>query len=488
MRSSRVLFLAFPFVTLLFATAAEPAKLPETFLVKPGQKVLLLGDSIIAPGMYGHVMNTLLDRLYPGHGVTFHSFGIAGISTKTMGPALAKALTGQTYDWVLINLGHNDVGQYPAEEFQTVHGPALLAAVRKLHTGRLGWMSLVGSEPSPYFDLQERAQDKGRFLQVPPKVAAYAAATQALCAAEQIAYVPLHETVSPLLAARAQQDLRLAFTMDGVHPNLLGNWVIGAALLQALGLRPPATEVELLQADATADHGRRPVTWLPAPVTLKFPGLFLAVKLLPPPSAELPCPLAKAPITVDGDLAEWGDAPACALAAPRHVTMELTPRATGYAASLRAARDATNLYFAGTITEPDVGEGAWFPEIVELLVDARKDPTRSGNVWQRTPGLTQFCVHRDFTDAAAPTHARAMANGDAKQGAGIAAAARRVAGGYSFELAIPLANFALIEVKEGSGVPFNWAVSYTDQAINLDWLGLMSRSSSTYGYGRLVWR
>jgi hypothetical protein len=32
----------------------------------------------------------------------------------------------------------------------------------------------------------------------------------------------------------------------------------------------------------------------------------------------------------------------------------------------------------------------------------------------------------------------------------------------------------------------NWAVSYSDQVLNLDWQGMMSRSANTFGYGTLV--
>ena len=78
------------------------------------------------------------------------------------------------------------------------------------------------------------------------------------------------------------------------------------------------------------------------------------------------------------------------------------------------------------------------------------------------------------------------ANGDASQGEGVRAAAARTDDGYSLEAAIPLANFREIQIGPGTSVPWDWAVSFTDQSVNLDWMGLMSRTQSTRGYGLLT--
>jgi hypothetical protein len=87
---------------------AERNDWPVNCIIRPGDNVLLLGDSIIAPGMYGYVANSLLDRTYPDSGVTFYSFGIAGTTVESILPHLADALKGREYDWILLNFGHND--------------------------------------------------------------------------------------------------------------------------------------------------------------------------------------------------------------------------------------------------------------------------------------------------------------------------------------------------------------------------------------------
>ena len=178
--------------------------------------------------------------------------------------------------------------------------------------------------------------------------------------------------------------------------------------------------------------------------------------------------------------------PDCRVSAPLHVTWELVPRcASAYWASARTCRDGQNLYFAFQVRSPDVKEGTVFPEIVELFLDARKDTSATGSVWHRPKGLTQFAFHRDFRDPDRPA-VTIGANGDASQGEGVRAAVARAADGYTLEVAIPVANFRQIEVVPGTAIPWDWAVSFTDQAVNLDWLGLMSRMQSTRGYGWLV--
>lgn len=62
----------------------------------------------------------------------------------------------------------------------------------------------------------------------------------------------------------------------------------------------------------------------------------------------------------------------------------------------------------------------------------------------------------------------------------------RASGFGAAEQAIPLSAFKRVTIGKGSGLPFDWAVSYTDQALNLDWLGLMGRCSSATGHGSWV--
>jgi hypothetical protein len=461
--------------------SGEPAKQaawPAGCLIQPGQRILLLGDSIIGPGMYGHAANSLLDKLYPDSGVTFHCFGMAGTTTESIQPHLEGTLKGKSYDWILLNFGHNDAGKFTPEAFKE-SGKRLLAAMRALSPARFGWMGVLGAEPSPYADDAQQARQREKHV-------ALARATKELCEAEKVAYIPLHEAFTEMLRERQAQGLKLAFTMDTSHPNVLGNWLVGAALLHGLGFKPEPMTLDLLQGEATSDQGRLPVEPLEKPLDVRFESLFLRVRLIPPPVSRVACEMARPAIVLDGKLTEWKDVPECRISAPLHVTWELVPRcASAYAASARTCRDAETLYFAFQVKAPDVKEGTVFPEIVELFIDARKDTSSTGVVWHRTKGLTQFAFHRDFRDPEKPAVV-VGANGDASQGEGVRAAVARAADGYTLEVAIPAANFRQIEVKPGAAIPWDWAVSFTDQAVNLDWLGLMSRMQSTRGYGWLV--
>ncbi len=466
----------------LRANNAWPADAP----IRPGQRVLFFGDSIVGPGMYSYVVNALLDELAPGSGVTFHSSGKAMATSQSILPDVERMVTGHPYDWILINFAHNDVGRYDADEFRTVHAPALLGEVRKHHAGRIGWLSILGNEPSPYADEPGRERQTAQCEATRQKQAVYAEAVRQLCADEGLHYVPLFEPMSHILDQRREKQILTAFTMDSVHPNLVGSWIIGGVLYQSLGLPVRPLTVDVLPGDVWCDQSRLNPDPRDEPVSLAFDSLFLTLRLVPPAERVVPAMRLPVPVSLDGDPAEWGDIAPVTIRPPLNVTWELTPRASalGYAAAMRAGHDGETLYMLFEVTTPYTGPGEHFQEIIEVFIDAREDRSRTGNVWRRTPGLTQFVFMRDFTGAE-PTSARAAANGDASQGMNLRAAARKTADGYVLEAAIPLANFKHIDLLEDA-VPFHWAVSFSDQVINLDWQGLMSRSSSTFGYGRLI--
>jgi hypothetical protein len=348
-------------------------------------------------------------------------------------------------------------------------------------------MSVLGSEPTPYANEPSESKRAASLLESRAKHVVIARATKEICESEGIVYVPLHEAFAQLLRERDEQGLKLTFTMDGSHPNLLGNWLVGAALLQCLGFEPERVTVEVLQGEAASDHGRLSVSLASRPVRIRFESLFLEVVLVPPPEPRVVCRRAAAPITLDGRTDDWQGIDEHTISPPANVTWELVPRcAHAYKASVRTCYDDAFLYFAFRVKEPDVGEGETFPEIVEVFIDARKDTSVSGNVWRQTPGLTQFVFHRSFSDAAKGPGVRVGVNGDRSQGDGVRAAVARSDDGYVIEAAIPLASFKQIAVKPGVILPWDWAVSFTDQSVNLDWLGLMSRSQSTRGYGELL--
>jgi len=475
-------------IVLAVAAASRPspaADLPEEFALRPGESVLFLGDSIVGPGMYSYVANSLLERLYPGQKITCRSFGIAGSTAKSILPHLPKALGDARYDWIVLNFGHNDSGQCSADEFKA-NARTLIREIRKLSQAKLAWMSVLGSEPSPFAGEpgQEGRKKQTEDSRTKQKIIAHA--TQELAKEERILYLPTHEAFSQLLEEREVQKLPICFTYDGVHPNLLGNWILGASILQCLGLKPAPVRVEVLQSDATCDQGRLPVRRLDKPLAVDFENLFLKVNLIPAADWRAVA-VNRAGIVLDGDLEDWEGIAEHRIAAPLHVTWELVPgHAAEYAAAMRTCHDAKNLYFAFEVKEPNVDEGAWFPEIIEVFLDGRKDTTTPANMWRGTPGLTQFAFHRDFTGKAGTANAKVMTNGDTSQGEGLKAAAKRSAEGYVLEAAIPLSNFKQIKIEQGTVLPLDWAVSFTDQVLNLDWLGLMGRSANTMGYGVLV--
>lgn len=474
-------------VWVLFHTANVASAELASLTIQPNQKVLILGDSIAAPGMYSHAANEILLAAGMESPPLFASFGKAGATAQSILADVPRALENGPYDWILVNFGQNDANRFSADEFKE-HSRKLLALLReKAPLARLGWISLIGVEPTAWADDPLQAKRGEKLLEGRRKSATIAVATRELCEEEGILYVPLFESVEQILRERRDRGLRISFTMDSVHPNLAGYWVYGAALMRSLGFRLSPMERDVLQADAFSDQGRLMVDTRSAALALGFEGLFLNVRLIPPPTDEIVSRRRTILIDVDGNLAEWSDVPRVRIAPPLHVTMECVPgsaRTGRYAAALQSVYDEANLYFALHVTEPNTENGNWFQEIVEIFIDGRSDPSPSGNVWRKTPGLTQYCFHRDFSGV--KPRVGVTVNGDNSQAEGITAAAQPEPGGYTLEIAIPLRNFKQVAFSPGFRCPFDWAVSFTDQALNLDWMGLMSRSSSTRGYGWLI--
>lgn len=469
------------------ALGAEEKELPSTFLIKKGQKVLLLGDSIVAPGMFSYVINTLLDRLYPGNDITFYSYGKAGATAQSILPDVAKAFKDHSFDWVIINFGHNDANKYSADEFKQTYAPALLREVRKYHKGEIGWTSILGSEPSPHQKEKRPNKRNAGIFKTREKQLPFINALKRICNQYKLHYLGLHEAMDCVLADRQNQRFKICFTMDTVHPNLPGNWLVGALLLQSLGLEPKETTIEVLPGNAFTDHGQEGTFTLQKPMLISLPSCFLSIKLIPPRESTVVSVFRNKPVVLDGMDSDWEGIKSYEIGSPLNVTWELRPRCCSkgnYSASLQSCYDNKNLYFLIKVNEPDLGKAAWFDELIEIFIDARKDRKRSGNVWRRTPGLTQFLFSRDFSGKY-KTNVKAWANGDKEQGKNIQAVAKKTRSGYMVEAAIPLNNFKQIDLLKENRVPFDWAVSFSDQILNFDWQGLMSRSQSTFSYGWL---
>ena len=108
----------------------QPAeKPPETLLIKPGDKISYMGDSITAAGGYLRLTAYVLKTAYPELNLPpFVNAGIGGQKAENMEPRFEKDVKlAEKPAWVFISVGINDVWHRVSQP----HDPAILAAYRE---------------------------------------------------------------------------------------------------------------------------------------------------------------------------------------------------------------------------------------------------------------------------------------------------------------------------------------------------------------------
>lgn len=182
----------------------------------------------------------------------------------------------------------------------------------------------------------------------------------------------------------------------------------------------------------------------------------------PAPADEplYPCPPAPTPITVDGDLSDWGELPLL-VDTPAQISGDETiwsgPQDCRFAFATRY--DATHIYFAVRVWDDVVLENtrvpAWFEDGVELRFDARPKPVR--DQWR---GLSENL--RTLTIILSPGETLSNSDYDHSRIAGVTQAVCVPApGGYRFEASID-ADYAN-RLQDGPWQGFRMNVAVNDR-------------------------
>jgi len=199
-------------------------------VIKDGDSIAFMGDSLTQLG-YVHKPNGYIHLVIEGlkaAGVTAVpiSAGIGGNTTRHMLARLEKDVIAKKPVWMTLNSGINDAGPVSVEEFG--------ANITKI----VDQASAAGIKVI----LMTTTIGAGENLTAPSslKCLKFCEEFRKLAKARNLILVDLNAVMAQELTVRKQDGVKgLKLTYDGTHLNGLGNQIVAAEILKALGVPEP---------------------------------------------------------------------------------------------------------------------------------------------------------------------------------------------------------------------------------------------------------
>jgi len=460
----------------------EPAQ-GGAFRLPPNANVVLLGDSITAPGHYGQIMQDMIAQRYPDRSVRILARGSNGDTAHGAHRRIEQDVVAWQPAWVLVNFGINDArGGYTPRQFLR-HYEALIARIQR-DTGGTN-IAIV----SPF------APDRPRPL---PHMPESVDGLKALARKHGLLYIPLYERT---LALRDAVPEGVDYGNDSLHPNAIGCHAIAQILLDALGfdfakgvrdVSVPARRANKRRSDDPA--GARFTLDLPQPVRFT---------LINPPLGEVAAPRRAEPIRVDGKLGDWSAAgaawPVQLGDAVQRVWGVVGPNTPHVTARVALAWRDEGLYVAFDVVDSFVRHAKQRPNIVsrdalELCLDLRPAPVREAEPHVRIRDKTRHVYQYVLAPAGHEVKQATaeMGNGDRGMLEGVEVASGRTRSGYVVEFFVPASHFPGGKITPGLRVGFDTAVIDVDRqnnyltAVEFRWSGSPWSAYWTREFGELV--
>ena len=213
-----------------------------TLAIKPGEKLLMIGDSVtdcerarpIGEGLFGAVgkgyvqnVDSLLSTAYPSHHIRVVNVGSSGHTVVDLKQRWQTDVIDQKPDWVSIMIGINDVWRQFDLPRQTeihvlpdVYASTLDQLVRQTKPKVAGMVLMTPFyiEPNPADAMRERMDEYGELVrQVATK--------------HKVRFVDTQAAFNRLL----EHTHSTAIAWDRVHPNHVGHQALARAFLESVG-------------------------------------------------------------------------------------------------------------------------------------------------------------------------------------------------------------------------------------------------------------
>ena len=411
--------------------------------VKPGDKIVVFGDSISTGNGYGYHAVQFLNEAHPDWKLSFVGCGFPGWTAKKATGVIDKVLAEKP-DVVTIMFGTNDagldafrgVGEFK-ERMRALVTPLKQAGVRVI----LLTTPYAGGTGPRTMELQERC------------LPYMGDSVIALGREEGIPVFDMFTAMRELTEAgcKTNKDFTL-FLPDNGHPNSEGHKLMGRALAAFLAGNPsptrPPFKLAVTRPEATAGQAQGPIDVA---------------------AAEIAWPAASTPMVLDQSA--------------QMVALSSNPPAWTGPAELSArglaAWDTSNLYLRVEVTDPVIVVGpkqpAWGYDSIEFFFDTR--PLAQRDVGAAS-GYFQLLVPVTATDGPAVA---AAGHGSDLDPTTVKACCRRTAKGYAITVAMPWSTLGFAP-KPGVNIGYDYTVSNRNavKASDKDYYGLWRANGNDY--------
>jgi lysophospholipase L1-like esterase len=221
----------------------------NNFVLRKGDRIVFLGDSITEQQLYTNYVEAYLASRYPELKLTFFNAGWGGDTAPGGCARLERDVLALKPDVVTICYGMNDGGYCPMKpEIRDAFVGGMRQLVSRLKAADVRVVLLTPGmvDVSVNPDLR-KVEYNTRSLR------ALADEVLALAAAEQLPVADLHKLMNDVDAAAKAAKPDYCMIPDSVHPDPAGHLVMAFGLLQALGVPPRSEEltVDLATRQAT---------------------------------------------------------------------------------------------------------------------------------------------------------------------------------------------------------------------------------------------
>ena len=210
----------------LYLAANAPTEKVE-LLVKPGDKIAFMGDSITAQGGYVRLAKFILDANYPELKPVIINTGVSGQKAENMEPRFEKDMKlADKPAFTFISVGINDVWhRVGAPHQQAVLDTYKANVIKMVDKGQAAGAQVVLLTPTL---IQEDVKNEGNI-----RLDMYVSAMKDIAAEKKCKIIDLH---AMFINALKTKPTGLRITGDGVHMNTYGDAIMAIGVLRALGV------------------------------------------------------------------------------------------------------------------------------------------------------------------------------------------------------------------------------------------------------------
>jgi lysophospholipase L1-like esterase len=215
------------FAMALALVGPAPKDTPKHLQLKPGDQIVAIGDSITQGGGYLRDIDAVLAQQYPALKIPkVVNAGIGGQKAEDLIQRFGKDVVGQKPAFVTISIGINDVWHRVGQP----HDPKVLAAYKQnvakmVDQAQAAGIKVILLAPTV---IQEDPNAEGN-----KRLLLYVEAEKQIAAEKKCQFVDLH---GMFLAAIKKKPANEKLTGDGVHMKPLGDAIMAAGVLRALGV------------------------------------------------------------------------------------------------------------------------------------------------------------------------------------------------------------------------------------------------------------